>query len=156
MEVKVKVTNVYDWLEQSKAEINILRGGRGSSKSHSMAQFFIFEKLQNSKNKTFVIARKTLPALKKTAYRLIMDLIKEYGYISPIDYKLNKSDMELTWGSNTLYFLSVDDPEKIKSLNTDDIWLEEANEFTFDDFTQFNLRCAGQIYMSFNPISALH
>jgi len=154
--VKVKVTNVYNWLEQSKAEINILRGGRGSSKSHSLAQFFILEKLQNSNNKTFVIARKTLPALKKTAYKLVMDLIKEYGYLSPIDYKLNKSDMELTWGSNTLYFLSVDDPEKIKSLNTDDVWLEEANEFTFDDFTQFNLRCAGQIYMSFNPISALH
>jgi len=153
---KVKVTNVYDWLEQSKAEINILRGGRGSSKSHSMAQFFILEKLQKAENKTFVIARKTLPALKKTAYRLVMDLIKEYGFDTPIDYKLNKSDLELTWGSNTLYFLSVDDPEKIKSLNTDDVWLEEATDFNEDDFYQFNLRCSGQIYLSFNPTSALH
>jgi len=153
---KIKVTNVYDWLEQSKAEINILRGGRGSSKSHSLAQFFILEKLQKAENKTFVIARKTLPALKKTAYRLVMDLIKEYGFDTPIDYKLNKSDLELTWGSNTLYFLSVDDPEKIKSLNTDDVWLEEATDFNEDDFYQFNLRCSGQIYLSFNPTSALH
>ncbi len=107
----VEVTPVYDWLEQSKAEINILRGGRGSSKSHSTAQYFILEKLIKGKNKTLVIARKTLPSLRKTAMKVTRDLIREYG----IPHSFNKSELELKFGSNTLYFLSVDDPTKRKS-----------------------------------------
>lgn len=150
--IEVEVTPVYDWLEASKAEINILRGGRGSSKSHSMAQLFVLNKLCTLKNKTFVIARKTLPALRKTAMKDTLGLIKDYQ----IPYKFNKSELELSVGSNILYFLSVDDPEKIKSLNTDDVWLEEATEFNYDDFTQFNLRCSGQMYLTFNPTSSLH
>ena len=150
--ITVEVTPVYDWLEQSKAEINILRGGRGSSKSYSTAQLFVLNKLCKLKNKTFVIARKTLPALRKTAMKDTMDLVKAYQ----IPHSFNKSELELKVGSNILYFLSVDDPEKIKSLNTDDVWLEEATEFNYDDFTQFNLRCSGQMYLTFNPTSSLH
>ena len=150
--ITVEVTPVYDWLEQSKAEINILRGGRGSSKSHSTAQFFILNKLIKGKNKTLVIARKTLPSLRKTAMKVTMDLISEWGI--PVGF--NKSELTVTFGSNVLYFLSVDDPTKIKSLNTNDVWLEEATDFTFEDFNQFNLRCSGQLYLTFNPVSSFH
>lgn len=150
--IEVEVTPVYDWLEASKAEINILRGGRGSSKSYSTAQLFVLNKLCTLENKTFVIASKTLPALRKTAMKDTMSLIRAYQ----IPHKLNKSDLELSVGSNILYFLSIDEPEKIKSLNTDDVWLEEATSFNYEDFTQLNLRCANQMYLTFNPVSSLH
>jgi len=149
---EVNVTRIFDWLQDSKARINILRGGTGSSKSYSMAQHFVINKLCGQSGKVLVVARKTLPALKKTAYKLILDLVSEYD----IPHKLNKTDLELRVNDNILYFLSLDDPEKIKSLNTDDVWLEEANEFTLEDFTQFNLRMSGQMYLSFNPVSSLH
>ena len=100
-EVSADVTNVYEWLEESKHEINILRGGRGSSKSYSTAQHFILNKLCRLENKTFVVSRKTLPALRKTALKLVMDLILEYQ----IPHKFNKSELELKVGSNILYFL---------------------------------------------------
>jgi len=149
---KAKVTKVYRWLENTQSRINVLRGGTGSSKSYSMAQYFILNKLVKGDRTVNVIARKTLPALKKTAYKLVMDLIKEYQ----IPYNLNKTDLELTIGSNTCYFMSVDDPDKIASLQTDNIWLEEAVDFTKDDWQQFNLRMSNQMYMTFNPVSAMH
>jgi len=148
---KIQVTRIYDWLEQSKARINVLRGGTGSSKSYSLSQFFILNKLLSQQNKTIVIARKTMPALKKTAFKETMDLIKAWG----IPHNLNKTDLELSLNNNTCYFMSVDDPDKIASLQTDDVWLEEAVDFTFEDFHQFNMRCNGQIYLSFNPVDAL-
>jgi phage terminase large subunit len=148
---KIQVTRIYDWLEDSKARINILRGGTGSSKSYSLSQFFILNKLLSQQNKTIVIARKTLPALKKTAFKETMDLIKAWG----IPHQLNKTDLELNLNNNVCYFMSVDDPDKIASLQTDDVWLEEAVDFTFEDFHQFNMRCNGQLYLSFNPVDAL-
>ena len=79
MRIDTNVTRVYDWLENSKARINILRGGTGSSKSYSLSQFFIINKFLKERNKTFVIARKTLPALKKTAFKETMGLINAWG-----------------------------------------------------------------------------
>lgn len=54
----------------------------------------------------------------------------------------------------------MDDTEKIKSIvGLTDAWLEEATEFSADDFSQVDLRirdtkAAGQqIILSFNPVS---
>lgn len=56
--------------------------------------------------------------------------------------------------------MGLDDPEKIKSITgLTDAWLEEATEFTLDDFSQVNLRIRDpkakgqQILLSFNPVS---
>jgi len=154
---EVRVTPVYDWLEASKARINVLRGGTRSSKTHSMAQHFIFNKLIEGEDRVIIIARKTLPALKKTAKKLFIDLLDEYG----VPYRENKTDLELRHKNNLVYFMSLDDPGKAGSLDFNDIWLEEANEFTWDDFKQFNIRASrkgggNQLYLTFNPISALH
>lgn len=152
MKVDINVTKVYDWLEQSKARINILRGGTGSSKSYSLSQYFAVNKFCGEGRRTFVIARKTLPALKKTAYKETMDIVDSLG----IPYKLNKTDLELRVKDNICYFMSLDDPHKVASFQTDDVWLEEMIDFTFEDFHQFNMRMNGQMYGSFNPVSALH
>ena len=148
----VDVTQVYHRLVRSKAEINVFRGGTGSSKSYSAAQFFIINKLCNQTGKKIVIARKTLPALKKTAYWEVMELLKQYQ----IPYKENKTDLEYHINGNILYFLSIDNPDKVASLNTDDVWLEEGTDFTFKDFMQFYLRLKGQIYFTFNPVDQHH
>ena len=153
------VTKVYEWLEQSKARINILRGGTRSSKSYSMAQHFIFNKLLVGNNRVIIVARKTLPALRKTAMKLILDLLESYSIFSHC--KFNKTELELRYKNNLLYFMSLDDPGKIGSIDFNDIWLEEAVDFTLEDFRMFNIRASrkgenNQIYLSFNPISALH
>lgn len=148
----VEVTRVYEAMESSKAEINIFRGGTGSSKSYSASQHFIINKLCGQTGKTIVIARKTLPALKKTAYTETLKLLKQYQ----VPYRENKTDLEYQVNGNILYFLSLDDPDKIASLNTDDIWLEEAIDFTYKDFMQFTLRLRGQIYLTFNPVDGNH
>ena len=148
----VDVTQVYHRLVRSKAEINVFRGGTGSSKSYSTAQFFIINKLCGQTGKKIVIARKTLPALKKTAYWEVMELLKKYQ----VPYKENKTDLEYHINGNILYFLSIDNPDKVASLNTDDVWLEEGTDFTFKDFMQFYLRLKGQIYFTFNPVDQHH
>jgi len=157
--VDLDVTKIYDWLEQSKARINILRGGTRSSKSYSMAQHFIFNKLVAGNNRVIIVARKTLPALRKTAMKLIIDLLDEYHIFDHC--KINKRELELRYKNNLMYFMSLDDPGKIGSIDFNDIWLEEAVDFTLEDFRMFNIRASrkgenNQLYLSFNPISALH
>lgn len=158
MKVDVNVTSVYRWLKNSTARINILRGGTRSSKTYSLAQHIIFNKLITGNDRVIIIAMKTLPALKKTAMKLVLDLLDEY--IGHNNYTFNKTDRELRYRNNLLYFMSLDEPHKAASLDYNDLWLEEAVDFTYEDFKQFNMRSSrkgdnNQLFLSFNPTSAL-
>jgi len=155
---EVRATAVYRWLKNTDARLNILRGGSRSSKTYSLAQHFIFNKLIPCENRVIIIAMKTLPALKKTAMKLFTDLMDEY--IGARNYKLNRTENALTYKSNLIYFMGLDEPHKAASLDYNDLWLEEATDFTFDDFRQFNMRASrkggnNQLFLSFNPVSAL-
>jgi phage terminase large subunit len=157
MRIDINATKVFKWLKDVKERIVVLRGGTRSSKSYSMAQHIILNKLLALDNRVIIIARKTLPALRKTAMKLVIDLIDEYK----IPVKFNKSDLELRYKNNLIYFMSLDDPGKIASIDYNDCWLEEAVDFTYADFKQFNFRSSrkgegNQIFLSFNPVSALH
>jgi len=153
----IKATKIFQWLIENRERVSLLVGGAGSSKSYSLTQFFI-KSFYEDKDTRFLVTRKTTPALRISAYKLFLDLLKEYGW----PYELNKTEMTLKFGGNEILFKGMDDPEKIKSAEFNKIWLEEATEFTLDDYRQLNLRLRrktdtiNQMFLSCNPISALH
>lgn len=156
MDIKVN-RKTFEYLKQTRKRQNILYGSAGSGKSWSIAQFLTLEKLYKGKNNRTLITRKTRPALKKSCWLLINDLIHKYELPGCIP---NKSDLSLFVGSNQMFFVPLDDPEKLKSFERINyIWGEEATEFNLDDYLQLNLRCRGentgginQLFFSFNPI----
>jgi phage terminase large subunit len=68
-------------------------GGAGSSKSHSVAQFLI-RKFYEDNDIRILITRKTTPSLRISAYKLITDLLREYGW----PFNLNKTELVITPG----------------------------------------------------------
>jgi len=158
MERQITATKIFQWLNQTDKRINLLVGGAGSSKSYSVAQWII-KKAYSEPNKRFLITRKTLPSLRITAYKLIIDLLNEYN----LDYNHNRSELTITTPlGSELLFKSFDEPEKIKSAEFNYVWVEEATEITLEDFRQINLRLRrknelqNQIFLTCNPISRLN
>ncbi len=153
----IEATTVFEWLANTKDRVNLLVGGAGSSKSYSIAQHLI-RKFYEESNIRVLVTRKTTPSLRISAYKLILDLLKEYGWA----YSLNKSELTIRQGDNEILFKGLDDPEKIKSAEFNYIWAEEATDLTLDDYRQLNLRLRRKTsginhsYLSCNPISALH
>lgn len=131
-------------------------GGSRSSKSHSIGQLFV-ERLLTQHNKKILVSRKTGPSLRGTAMAQVINLLKESGAYSARQH--NKTDREYRHGSNLMSFISIDDPEKIKSRDWNYVWFEEANEFTKEDFMAVYLRMSAptipgepnQIFISYNP-----
>lgn len=153
---EIETTEIYRKNRKSKSRYIINVGGARSSKSYSIAQLFI-EKLVTEQGKKFLVTRKTMPALRLTAYKLIVDLLKEYGIYNRCDH--NKSEHTIKINGNFMLFVSIDDPEKIKSSEWNYIWMEEANEFNWEDFIVCKTRLSGkvakgipnQIFFSLNP-----
>jgi len=150
----------YRFLLETQKRNNILYGSAGSAKSWSIAQFLLLEKLYKEQDIRIIVTRKTRPALKKSCWLLVNDLIKKYDLP---DCKPNKADLTLTVGKNQMFFIPLDDPEKLKSIERINYaWGEEATELTWDDYLQLGLRCRGenknginQLFFSFNPIDEL-
>ena len=153
----ITTTPVFDRNMASNARTVVNIGSSGSSKSHSIAQVLI-AKLRTEKDKQFIIARKTMPALRRSSYSLIIDFLKEYGLY---DYGVhNKSENTFALGDNLMHFFGLDEPTKAKSIaeGVNYVWMEEADEFTYEDYTAFKLQVRrrskgkNQIFLSFNPI----
>lgn len=147
-QIKIKTTNVFNKAFNSEKRITCLQGGTRSSKTYSLCQLFIIRALQET-GKTFTIVRKTLPALKGTAYRDVISILKELELYSE-EYH-NKSELSYVLNDNLIEFISVDQPQKIRGRKRDYLWLNEANELTYEDWTQLILRTTGQIYLDYNP-----
>ena len=147
----------YDFLCDTQKRINLLCGGAGSTKSTSLAIYLLLERFYKYQNYRLVVARKTLPALMKSCWLLMHDLIQQYGL--PVKRNKDKSNLTLKYGSNTIFFVSLDDVKKLKSIERiNDVWVEEATETELDDFTQLNIRARGandngvnQLFLSYNP-----
>lgn len=162
---EIEVTRVYEENLDAEKLTVLNEGGARSSKSHSIAQLMI-QKFETEKRKNFLTCRKTLPALRTTAYKMTLDLMKEYKFRENAtlydSYIHNKTMRELynPRNGNYWHFTSIDSPEKIKSTEFNYIHMEEANEFTYDDYMVLKLRLSGKvekgeknhIYLSYNPI----
>jgi phage terminase large subunit len=111
----------------------------------------------SEKNKNILITRKTMPALRMTAYKTFIDILIEYKLYNRANH--NKTSRTYTHDTNTVLFTSFDEPTKIQSTEFNYIWMEEAEEFTFEDFMVLKTRLSGktqpgemnQIFLSYNP-----
>jgi len=145
---KIKCTNVFHRAYKSDTRITCLQGGTRSSKTYSLCQLFIVKCLEET-GKVFTICRKTLPALKGTAYRDVLNILKELELYNEANH--NKSELSYTLNGNLLEFISVDQSQKIRGRKRNYLWLNEANEFAYEDWQQLILRTTEQIYLDYNP-----
>ena len=155
-DLKIKVSKVFKKTINAKSKIVLNIGGARSGKSYALAQLLIMKAL-NYEGLNIGITRKTMPALKMTARRLILDLISSYGLYQSNAF--NKTENYYQLNKSRLQFFSLDDPEKIKSSEFNFLWLEEATEFTYQDYLILLTRLSApapkglinQMFLTLNP-----
>ena len=151
----IKVNKIFQQTFKATTTTVVNVGGARSGKSYAMAQLLIYKAVNEICQ--IAITRKTMPALKMTAMRLILNLLKEYNLFAPAC--LNKTENTYKMGRSMFQFFSLDDPEKIKSSEFNYIWMEEATEFTYQDYAVLLTRLSApiingkknQILLTLNP-----
>jgi len=152
-EIKPQIIQSFAEFFQYRAKrINAIYGGRGSGKSHSMHVWLAAKLYTSPTPERILVMCKTFPQLRMTAYKGILDVLNSWG----TPYEHDKSNHVIRYGLHEIFFVSLDDPEKIKSANWTDVWLEEATNFDFADYLQLKMRFTGKLYMTFNPIDNNH
>lgn len=140
----------------SQARFIVLVGGQGSGKSRALIEELIQSGLDYP-GYPMAVYRKTLPSLRDSTlheYRgMVPDGIGQMKETS-VQYEFNNGSF--------INFRGLDDPNKAKSTNYATIVMEEADEFTYEDFTFLNgrIRAAGdwplRIILLLNPVDENH
>jgi phage terminase large subunit len=144
----------YD-LKGSRKRIAVNQGGTRSGKTYSIMQV-LCEWCHKNENAGWVISvvRKTLPALKGSAYRDFIQILNNEGWYSESDH--NKSEMTYSLFGNVWEFLSIDQPQKIRGRKRNICFINEANEITWEDFFQLNIRTTDKLILDYNPSDEYH
>jgi len=162
-----ETTEVYRKITKDITRVNCLRGGARSSKTRSLIQLaikwlwtgkigdkIVFTESREGKkiplNKgTFLITRETMPSLKRTVLKEMIEVLREMEIMSFIDYK--RSTYEFNFKGRTLLYMSLDDETKVLGMETTFFWLNEGNKVPFNIFTQLLRRCIGCCFLDYNP-----
>lgn len=145
------------YLEDFSTRFKLFYGGAGSGKSFFVAQRWVYKALKDRRK--ILVLRKVNRTTKASTFQLLLDTLSQFNILNRCD--INRTDFTITLPNGSMFLcMGLDDPEKIKSITgLTDAWLEEATEFTLDDFSQINLRVRDpkaenqEIVLSMNPVS---
>ncbi|MBU5594905.1 PBSX family phage terminase large subunit [Amphibacillus sp. MSJ-3] len=152
-----KLLNDYDTFTE------VHYGGASSGKSHGVVQKVVLKALKPwSKPRRILFLRKVAATVKDSIFEDVLACLSSFGILDQC--KINMSDYRIILPNKAVFiFKGMDNPEKIKSIKgLSDIVMEEATEFTLDDYTQLTLRLRDkghdkkQIYLMFNPVSKVN
>lgn len=154
MNLEINTTITFENLLDAKNRITHHLGGTRSGKTYAIIQFLIVEALQNPY--TITIVRKTIPSLKKTVMKDFKDILMSLGLWD--ENRMNIADRIYTFDTGaTIQFINTDDPDKLRGLKSDILYIDESNEVDEDAYFQLSIRTTGKIILSYNPtVSPYH
>ena len=130
----------YEYIDDMTRHLMVM-GSAGSGKTIFASTKVILYALKYP-NARIGVFRQTLPSLRETAWREIVELLDKYN----IEYKENKSNGLVTLSNgSTISFTPVDDEKKLRSLNLDFVYIEQCEEITEDAFIELDLRIRNEV-----------
>ena len=154
MEVSIDTAITFEHLIESTKRISHHIGGTRSGKTYSILQYLIVEGLKQQSDITIV--RRTVPSLKRTVMKDFKDILTNIGIYSESEFNISDRTYKFSNGTQFL-FLNTDDPEKLRGVKSDILFVDEASEVDEESYFQLSIRTTGKIILAYNPtISPFH
>jgi phage terminase large subunit len=126
-------------------------GGTSASKTVSILMVLI-DYAQSTKNELISVVSETFPHLKRGAIRDFTSIMEDRGYWEPKGW--NKTDCIYTFPTGSkIEFFSADQPGKVRGPRRDVLFINEANNISYDIFTQLEVRTNKIVWLDWNPVS---
>ena len=134
-----------------KKRIRVVAGGTSASKTISIL-IWLIDYAQSSKNELISVVSETLPHLKRGAIRDFVNILKEQGYFRESAWNRTNFTYEFETGTR-IEFFSADQPDKVRGPRRDILFINEANNISYETYVQLEIRTKKVIWIDFNPVS---
>lgn len=148
-----KLTTATKKIASLKKRIRVIQGGSSASKTISILLILIDRAQQSQKEKELTsIVAESIPHLKRGAMRDFKNIMQAHGYWR--DEQWNATDSIYTFESgNQIEFFSTDNGDKLRGARRHWLFMNEANNCTFEAYEQLEIRTKLGIYIDYNPTS---
>lgn len=145
-----KITTATKKIASLNKRIRAVPGGTSAGKTISILQVLI-DLAQRDKTPTLTsVVSESFPHLKRGAIRDFISILEVQGYFKP--ERWNKTDFIYTFETGSkLEFFSADQAGKVRGPRRDRLFLNEANNISFETFEQLEVRTKEFIIMDWNP-----
>lgn len=135
-----------------KKRIRAVQGGSSASKTISILLYLI-ALAQTDKQKTLTsVCSESIPHLKRGVIRDFKNIMKTHGYWR--DSRWNATDSVYTFETESqMEFFSTDNGDKLRGARRERLFLNEANNISFEAFEQLEIRTKEFIFLDWNPSS---
>jgi phage terminase large subunit len=138
-------------LQKLQKRIRGVAGGTSASKTVSIILILI-DYAQSHRNEKISIVSESFPHLKRGAIRDWMDIMQEHNYFK--DDRWNKTDYIYTYETGSIIeFFSADQPGKVRGPRRDVLFVNEANNISYETYTQLEIRSKKIVWLDWNPVS---
>jgi phage terminase large subunit len=132
----------------------VQQGGTRSGKTYNILLWIIFDYCDKNTGKMVTIVRKSFPAVRGTVMRDFFQILNDHGIYSESLH--SKSESTYIINGNTIEFISLDMPQKIRGRKRDLLFINEANELEFDAWQQLIFRTSDKAILDYNPSDEFH
>lgn len=145
-----KETTSFKKIKELKKRIRIIQGGTSASKTISILLYLIAY-AQTDKQKTLTsVVSESIPHLKRGVIRDFKNIMQSHHYWK--EDKWNATDSIYTFETGSqIEFFSTDNGDKLRGARRDRLFMNEANNITFDAFEQLEVRTKEFILIDYNP-----
>lgn len=151
----MKLAKTYYDVTGCQTKVQVHQGGTRSGKTYSIILALVQLCWENKgAGCTISICRKTFPALRASVMRDFIEILQNENIYSEANHNLSSAQYKLY--GNLIEFLSIDQPQKIRGRKRDIVFINEANELSFEDFQQLIMRTNQKIILDYNPSDEYH
>jgi len=135
--------------------IRAVQGGTSASKTISILLVLI-NKAQSDTHPTLTsIVSESFPHLKRGAMRDFINILQAHNYFK--DERWNKTDCIYTFETGSkIEFFSADQASKVRGPRRDRLFINEANNVSFEAFEQLEVRTKEFIILDWNPTNEFY
>ncbi len=163
MAIRIAALKTFDLIDKSDKQIILLQGGARSGKSYALSQLLIIKAI-SEKRKRIIIARKTAASCTKTTLHDFKGTLHDMGLSGAFKFNKSSNVFECYNTGTTIEFMGLDDEQRIRGLQANYFWFNEATEIEYDFFKQASLRMTSptkdgkrnQFYLDYNPSNSKH
>lgn len=134
------------------AKVRAVQGGTSASKTISILLYLIHLAQTDIHPSLTSVVSESTPHLKRGAMRDFKNIMQVQGYWD--DNQWNATDSIYTFPTGSLIeFFSADSADKLRGARRDRLFINEANNVTFEAFDQLEVRTKQFVYLDWNPSS---
>lgn len=140
-------TTAFTKIAKLTQPIRVIQGGTSAGKTYSILQYLIIYSLKRKLH--ISIVAESIPVLKRGAYKDFIDIITKMGLYD--ESKHNKTDRLYQLNDTIFEFFSADDHSKLRGSRRDILFINEANNISFEAFQELNIRTKLFTFLDYNP-----